>query len=221
MLAYYNPKTLFEFEYRKKDIDPKAADASLSPDHQYFTREFLDVWQKGASKPSRHDITGVGVESILARICLPINVSDQEALPLPTEPAEPAEPAESIPLEEGPELDAYIARSNAAMLAEYRASGKLAKMEARRAEMIAEMAGRKLAAEESAAQAAAQTDDSPAEGLELFTLDDLSAPAKAAGDAAASSDGATADDFEHSTSAWDAIEKKMKDRSEGEAPPSS
>jgi hypothetical protein len=209
MLAYYNPKTLFEFEYRKKDIDPNAADASLSPDHQYFTREFLDVWQKGASKPSRHDITGVGVESILARICLPINVSDQEALPLPTEPAEPAE---SIPLEEGPELDAYIARSNAAMLAEYRASGKLASIE---------MAGRKLAAEESAAQAAAQTDDSPAEGLELFTLDDLSAPAKAAGDAAASSDGATADDFEHSTSAWDAIEKKMKDRSEGEVPPSS
>lgn len=188
----------------------------------YFTREFLDVWKTGAAEPSRYDITDHEVESILALVCEPVEVSNQ-ALPL-------SKVAESIPLEEGPELDAYIARTNAARLAELRSSGKLAEMEAKRAQQKIESAQRKVEVEERAARALAQADDMPAEGLELFTLDDKPSSASATdsagspaetGDATASSGGATADDFEHSTSAWDAIDKKMKARADGEAPSSS
>lgn len=225
LLSYYNPSALIEFEYRKKDVDPKTPksdaateQAASSASAPYFTREFLDVWQTGSNTQSRYDITDFKAEAILSLVCEPVE-GPAQALPLPKATG-------AIPLEEGPELDAYIAQMNAARLAELRSSGELAKMEAKREQQKVESAQRKAEREEKAARAAAQADDVPPEGLELFTLDDELASTTASSATASSAEAgvesaATADDFEHSSSAWDAIEKKMKARANGAAPPSS
>lgn len=229
VLAFHNPEAAIEVQFRPKDVDPSppAPDTpepgtSLvsEPSDLYYTREFLDVWRRAPTdEPERVDITELEPAEILALVCEPVD----GGAPAPPQLKPPTELA--IPTIEGPALDTYIATQNKQRLQALRAAGKIAAAVERRARRKVVHGQETVARALARAKAAALAHDAPAEGLELFTFDDD--PTGADAGAPAEGVAGSADDFEHSTAAWEAIEKQLQSRAvgadadaESKAPPS-
>ncbi|CED83900.1 hypothetical protein [Phaffia rhodozyma] len=138
-LAYNNVNVPFEFALRKDNRpteETKASKESAKTLDPYWTREFVDIWTEGSSSPIRLDITRQP-QSKIVELLTSFDASTSSSLP-------------SVPLEEGPELDAYVVARNASDLATYKASSEWKTPE----QLMAHREHTKLTVEKTKAEAA-------------------------------------------------------------------